>query len=175
MSDLLDRVRGSQDAITKIISKVPGFAGYIERETRRNSDKLLRVTVADRFEEQWKRISSIQKDLISQGGIEHVSSLEAAALKLRQFIDRVRTASYGYAGFFDPIKVNEEELARIYEHDLALLDSVDTVSNAVSNVEASLGTEGFPASVRHLTSVSQDCVDAFNRRNEAMIGGVESQ
>ncbi len=175
MSDLLDRVRGSQDIITKIISKVPGFTGYIERESRRDSDKLLRVTVADRFEEQWKRLSGIQRELISQGGIEQVSSLEGAALKLRQFIDRVRTASYGYAGFFDPIKINEEELARIYEHDLALLESVDTVSNAIGNVEASLGTDGFPASVRHLTSVSQDCIDAFNRRNEAMIGGVESQ
>jgi hypothetical protein len=39
-----------------------------------------------------------------------VDDLEGAAIKLRQFIDRVRTASYGYAGFFDAVKVRSEEL-----------------------------------------------------------------
>ncbi len=42
MSDIFDKVVGEQDFIKKLFAKVPGFKGYIERNDRRMSDKLLR-------------------------------------------------------------------------------------------------------------------------------------
>ncbi len=174
MSDLFERVTADQDIFKKILSKVPGFSGYIERQNRRASDKLLRETVANRFEEQWQRISSIQRDLISQGGLAYVDDLEAAAIKLRQFIDRVRTASYGYAGFFDAVKVNEAELSSVYQYDYALLELVDAVSRAIDNVEASVGTDGLPAAIRNLVGVARQCIETFDRRSEVMLGGIVS-
>jgi len=173
MSDLFERVTGDQDFLTKLISKIPGFSGYVERQTRRASDKLLRETIANRYEALWQRISALQVALINEGGILYVDDLESAALKLRQFIDRVRTASYGYAGFFDAVKVNQEVLARVYEYDLALLNSEDEMARAIDNVEASLGADGLPAAIRNLTTLAQQCVDAFNKRAEVMLGGVE--
>ncbi len=170
MSDIFERVSGEQDFFKKILGKIPGFKGYVERGNRRMSDKLLRESIADTYEAQYQRISGLQRDLISQGEIAYIDDLEAAALKLRQFIDRVRTASYGYAGLFDAIKIKEEELEQVYQYDYALLALADDVSAAIDNVEASIGTEGLDASIRHLTSVSQDCVDAFNKRSEVMKG-----
>jgi len=170
MSDIFERVSGERDFIKKILAKVPGFKGYIERGDRRMSDKLLREKVADEFETLYQRISSLQRDLISQGELTYVDDLEASALKLRQFIDRVRTASYGYAGIFDAIKIREEELSQVYQYDYALLALADDVRSAIDNVETSIGTEGLEAALRHLTSVSQQCVDAFNKRSEVMKG-----
>ena len=172
MSDLLDRVTGDQNVFQNLLSKIPGFKGYIDKTNRRSADKILRETVANRFEEQYKRISSVQRDLISAGGLEHITQLESSALKLRQFIDRVRRASYGYAGFFDAIKINEDELAKVYQYDLALFNMADEVGRAVDNVEASIDTDGLPAAMRHLKALSQQCLDAYNKRQEAMIGGV---
>ena len=55
MSDLIDqilgKVSGDVDPFKKILGKIPGFSGYVERQSRRDSDKLLRETVASRFEE----------------------------------------------------------------------------------------------------------------------------
>ena len=172
MNDLLGQVTGDMDPIKKILSKVPGFSGYMERQNRRASDKLLREVVADRFEEQWQRISALQRELISNMGLEFVDDMEGAAIKLRQFIDRIRRASYGYSPLFDAVKINEDELALLYEHDLALLDMVGGVQHAIDNVEASLGTEGLRAAIRNLTTVSQQCVDAYNQRDEAILGDV---
>jgi hypothetical protein len=172
MSDLFDRVTGHQDLFTRILAKVPGFSGYIERQNRRQADKILREAIADRFQEQWQRISGLQRELIRQGQLQYAGDLEAAALKLRQFIDRVRTASYGYAGFFDAIKINEKELAQVYQYDLALLTMNDEIIAAVDHVETSIGTDGLPAAIRHLTTRSQEAIDAFNRRTEVMIGGI---
>jgi len=172
MSDLFERVTGDQDIFKKLLSKIPGFSGYIERSNRRQADQILRQAVAQRYEDQWQRISGLQRDLISTGGIAYVDDMEAAAIKLRQFIDRVRTASYGYSGFFDAVKINEEELAQVYQYDLALLDAADEVKNAVDNVETSMGTDGLPAAIRHLTAIAQQSADAYNRRSEVMIGGI---
>jgi len=170
VSDILERVSGEQDFFKKILAKIPGFKGYIERGNRRMSDKLLRENIANEFEALYQRVSSLQRDLINQGGIEYIDDLEAAALKLRQFIDRVRTASYGYAGIFDAIKIKEDELDQVYQYDYALLELSDEVRSAIDNVETSIGTEGLDAAIRHLISVSQQCVDAFNKRSEVMKG-----
>ena len=170
MSDILDRVTNEQDFVKKLLAKIPGFKGYIQRGDRRMSDKLLRDKVADEFETHYQRVSGLQRDLISQGEIGYIDDLEASVLKLRQFIDRVRTASYGYAGLFDAIKIKEDELDEVYKYDYALLALSEEVRSAIDNVETSIGTDGLDAAVRNLRSVSQQCVDAFNKRSEVMKG-----
>ncbi len=174
MSDILGRIREEQDIFGKLLGKLPGFNGYFDREQRRAADKLLRETVAARYEEQWRRISALQRDLISQGGLAYVDDLEGAAIKLRQFIDRVRNAAYGYAGFFDAVKVNSGELEKLYQYDLWMLSLVDEIGRAIDNVEASLGTDGLPAAIRNLVSLAQASVEAFQKRSETILGGVES-
>lgn len=163
-----DKVSADLDPFKKILSVIPGFKGYIERQKRRDSDKILRETVANRFDQQWQRISALQRDFINQGELQYVDDLEAAAIKLRTFIDRIRRARRGYSGLFDAEKINEKELALLYQYDAALLEMSDLVASAIDNVEASVGSDGLPAAIRNLTSVSQQCIDAYNRRDEAM-------
>ncbi len=170
MSDIFDKVVGEQDFFKKLIAKIPGFNGYVERGDRRMSDKLLREQVALEFETQYQRVSGLQRDLISQGGLAYIDDLEAAAIKLRQFIDRVRTASYGYAGIFDAVKIKEDDLAQVYQFDYQLLGLGETVAHAIDNVESSIGTDGLPAAIKNLTTVAQSCVETFNQRSDVLKG-----
>jgi len=169
MSDPLGKITEGKDLIGKIRNFLSGFTGYLDRENRREADKLLRQTIAQRYEEQWDRISQLQRQLISEGKLDLVDDVEAAGIKLRAFVDRSRHASYGYTGFFDAVRVNEAELTRIYEFDSALLENVKKISDAVDNVGASMGTDGLPAAIRNLVALSQDCVDAYNRREEVIL------
>jgi hypothetical protein len=168
MSDLFDRVTSQQDVVKKLFAKIPGFKGYIERVDRRNADQLLRDTISEKFAAQWQRISSIQRDLVNSGQLEVLDDIEIASTRLRQFIDRIKTAAYGYSSFFEATKINEDELEKVYQYDLALVNLGDEVANAVDNLEASIGTDGFPAAIRNLNQKAQDCVDAFNKRLELM-------
>jgi uncharacterized alpha-E superfamily protein len=169
MSDPLGKITEGKDLLGKIRNFVAGFLGYVDRENRREADKLLRQTVAKRYEEQWSRISEIQRQMVASGGLETVDDLEAAAIKLRTFVDRVKGASYGFSGFFDAVRINEDELAKIYMHDTALLEKVDQISSAIDNVAASLGTDGLPAAIRNLVSLSQEAIDTYNRRDEVIL------
>jgi methyl-accepting chemotaxis protein len=107
--------------------------------------------------------------MIKASQLEHVDDLEAAAIKLRAFIDRVKGASHGYAGLFDHVSINSDELEKIYQYDLSMLENVNRIANAIDNVSASLETDGLPAALRNLETISQESVDAFNRRDEVLL------
>jgi hypothetical protein len=172
MSDLFDKVTGQMDFVKKLASYIPGFNGYIERQNRRAADKLLRESVASRFEELWKRASEIQTSMVSEGMIALMDDMEQAAIKLRTFADKIRTASYGYAGFFDAVKIKEEELAQLYQYDVAFFDVAEQIGRALDNVEASMGDEeGLKAAIRNLVSLSREAVTTFERRYEMINGG----
>jgi len=168
MSDLYDRVVSQQDALKKLIAKIPGFKGYFEMVDRRQADKVLREVIADRFQVQWTRLSAIQRDMVKAGKIDLIDDLEEASIKLRTFVDRVKTASYGYTGFFDAIKINEAELTQLYQYDLTMVQLGEDVSAAIDNLEASIDTDGFPAALRNTVQKAQDSIDAFNKRSELM-------
>jgi hypothetical protein len=167
---IFDKIKSEMDPLKKILAVIPGFKGYMERQARRDSDKLLRDTIADRFEAQWSRVSGLQRDLINQGEIALIDDLEAAAIKLRTFADRIRRATRGYSGLFDAVKINEEELARLYQYDAGMLALSDEVGKAVDNVEASIGSDGLPAAIRNLVTVAQQCVTVFDQREDTILG-----
>jgi hypothetical protein len=168
MADLFDNIKDSRNILEKVISFIPGFKGYFDREARRTADKMLRTTIADRYGEQLSRISTIQSQLIGSGGIEYVDDLQDAATRLQRFIDMVKTAAYGYAGFFDAIKVEEKELIKLYAFDAALLDTVAKVAAAVDNIETSVGGDGLPAAIRNLVSIMAECNTNYERRKEVL-------
>lgn len=171
MDDFFQKVTSMQDPFKKLASYIPGFGGYVERQNRRDADKLLRDTVARRFEEQWKRVSQLQTDLVSNGMIDYVDDMEKAALKLRTFIDKLSTAPRGYSGLFDAVKINQEELKAIYQFDAAFFDLAEQVGRAVDNVEQTISDEaGLPAAIRNLTSLSRLAVETYEKRSEAVTG-----
>lgn len=171
MSDFFEKVKSQIDPFKKLVSFIPGFSGYIERQNRRDADKLLRETVARRFEEQWSRASNLQAEMVSNGLFTSVDDMEKAALALRTFIDKISTAARGYSGLFDAVKINEKELEAIYQFDAAFFDLGDQVKSALDNVEASMGDEtALPAAIRNITTLARLAVETFERRSEVVTG-----
>ena len=171
MEEFFQKVTSQMDPFKSLASHIPGFKGYVERQNRRDADKLLRDTVARRFDEQWQRASQLQVDMISQGMITYVDDMERAALQLRTFIDKISTAPRGYSGLFDAVKINEKELESIYQFDAAFFDLADQVGRGLDNVEASLGDEAaLPAAIRNVISIARMAVETYNRRSEVVVG-----
>lgn len=173
MSDLGDeifsKIKEDKNPLSKLIEKIPGFSGYIKSQDRRNADALLRETISAGFEREWGRVSDLQQEFLSAGEIMYIDDLERAAIRLRTFADRIKTAARGYSGFLAAVKIGEEELTKIYEYDLAMLEMVDEVARGVDHVQASIGTDGVSAAIRNLQTVAQQCIDAFNKREEVIL------
>ena len=171
--DLREKVSEAMSGLEKLAASLPGYQGYKEKEIRRQADKLLREQLARRFEEQRRRVSALQEQLVSSGRIELTDDLERAVMKLQRVIDRLKTASYGYAGFFDAVKVKEDQLDALYAFDNALLDKVAELTAAVDKVATALSGEKGASdpiqTISALAATAQSINDTLDRREEAIL------
>ncbi len=175
MGDLYERVSDSRSWLEKLVSKIPGYSGYKEKEMRRESDKLLRETIATQMNVQLQRLDSLQQQLITAGRFEYLDEMGSAATRLRTFIDRIQKASYGYAGLFDAVRVKEEELDRLYDFDARLLDYGERLGAALTNLETSIPSgEGLAEAVRQVVSICTEANQTFDMREQVILGPTES-
>ena len=170
MADIFEHIGDSKNALAKLVEKIPGLGDFIERNDRRAADKLLRETLAQRVEDQRRRVNDLQQQMMSGQGLFFLDDLERAQTQLGTFGDSIRTASYGYAGLFDKVKVDEEELAKIYDYDNRLFENVQDIATAIDGIQSALDSDGdLAAAVRELNATSRTAMDAFRRRSEVIV------
>ena len=170
LDDLTEKIQASQNKLEQLASKIPGFAGYRAKEQRREADKILRLHVARQYEEQMTRLNRLQYDLTSQGQLRLIVVLERAVMKLQLLVDRIKTASYGYAGLFDAVKVDEAALEKLYDFDRAMLDGVDQVGALIDGLGGEReGDTSLSDAARDLVASLEDLNDAFSRRQDVIL------
>ena len=99
-----------------------------------------------------------------------VDDLERAVGKLQILIDRLRTATYGYAGVFDAVKVKEEELDALYDYDHQLLTYIPRIEEGANNISTALKEGGdLGVAIAALVTVLQEMDLALNHRAEAIL------
>ena len=168
MSDFQELIFSERGGLKNLLSKVPGFKGYIESEDRRTADKLLRDTIADRYGELWQRVTAIQSDFVDQGKIDFLDDLESVSDKLKTFIDRTRHATYGYSSFFSAVKIDQAKLDKLYNYDNALLDGVEELTSALDTLEFAGDDEEIRAAIRTLNELTRKSVQAISLRKEVI-------
>jgi len=116
-----------------LMEKIPGYKGYAQREHRRDADRELRQAIADAFSSQVERLSRLQDRLLNQGDFGTMEVLDKVITRLQHLSDRLRTATYGYTGFFDYMKqFDETELLHLYEFDLKLAQGVEKIGDLIA-------------------------------------------
>jgi hypothetical protein len=85
-------------------------------------------------------------------------------------VDRIKTASYGYAGLFDPVRIREEQLNALHRFDVALAARVADVQSAIASLRTSVTqNEGIGQQIQALVDLISDLNLLFNRRHEAVV------
>ena len=169
MSDLLSKISESRGGLEKLVASIPGYKGYKEKEMRREADRLLRETLARKYEEQWSRLNGVQKRLLGSGGIEYLDDVESAAIKLRGFIDKLRTAAMGYGGIFDAVKVKEAQLDQLYQFDNALNDGILQISGTIDAIDAAIvAKQGVPEAISRFDDQCRYLVTTFEQRKHVL-------
>lgn len=171
---LLDRIKGNMYGLERGVAEVlPGYKGYKQKEMRREADKLLRETIAARMRTVKTQLDGLQQDLISHGRFDLLTETGSAATQIQTFIDRVRTAAYGYGGFFDAVRIKEDTLDQVYAFDAALLDYVDRIEGAISRAREGIQGEDLRALVLLIRDLAREANMTFDQRKEVLTGGYE--
>lgn len=171
--DMFDKVEGESSFLGDLASKIPGFDGYMERSRRREADQLLRSTIASRLEETRLQLSSVHQELGRDivNAMDYAEALGRADTKLMGLIGKIKDAPEGYAGFFDAIKVKEDDLARVYAFDESMMAYTDQIEADVNALEKAVMEGGdINDGIRALDGTLREANSAYNSRQEVLSG-----
>jgi hypothetical protein len=165
------RIEDSRGGLEALISKIPGYHGYKEKENRRAADKLLRDQVTKQLDEQRRRLAELQRNLVDSGGLLMVDDLDRAVTKVQKLADKIRTASYGYAGIFDAVKVKEDQLDALYTFDEGMLEHVTSVQTAIDALATAIDSNGdVKSAIRAVVSAAEQAETTWRQRESAITG-----
>jgi len=156
---LLDKARASQNVLEGIANAIPGFRGYRDKELRRDADRLEREHLAGQLAGSKKALDEASAAATRSGALDSINDIETARKRLDKLIARVRYADRGYSGFFDPVKVDDAVLARVYEFDLGLVDEANAIIASGADVKAMISRI--------------DSMDAHLSEREAILSGIK--
>ena len=114
MNDQLENARERRNFLERLGSKIPGFNGYLEREMRREVDKLQRDWLATQVDRARFAINGRIRDWSRDGRLDNLDRASSVEKALDRLANRIRHADYGSSGFFDAVKIGQSELDRIY-------------------------------------------------------------
>ena len=157
----------------RIVAAIPGFRGYKEKELRRESDKLIRNHLHRKLSESKDDLKSVFQKLSDRRYFDVLTDMDRLMAKVDRIEEKVNHASYGYSGFFDVVKVKEENLDRMIDFDNKLVDAVDGLAADVDVFKAEIAkgeTKDLKEKVQNITDKIEAFEETFDKRAEVILG-----
>jgi hypothetical protein len=171
--DYLGKVKGERTILERIMGYVPGYRGYKEKELRRESDRLVRMEAVNRlkaakttFRRAFTNPSAVQK--LSS---DDASKFDALTYRLDRVTQRIDRAVAGYAGMFDAVKVKEDKLDTVTQHDVSLIEKAEAVKTDCEKIsKIQPGTDEWRTGMDALTSEVEEFDSLIDKRSEILRG-----
>jgi hypothetical protein len=169
--DYLEKVQGESTLLEKIMSYVPGYRGYKEKELRRESDRLVRAEAVSRLRAAKNpiRMAFANPEMVQKLSQGDAFRIDAFNYRLDRVTQRVDRAIAGYAGMFDAIKVKEDKLDAVLQFDAGLIEKAEEIragSEQVAKMQP--GNDDWGTAMDALTA-KVDEFDAFIDKRSEML------
>lgn len=122
--------------LDKLGSLIPGYKGYSERESRRNCDKLLRLTITKKLSDIEKKINSRIEESISSKDLDSMRKFESCRKDLNTLISEIAFSPYGESSLFSDVQLKEDELETIYKFDVSMMEIANHIDDNYASCEA---------------------------------------
>ncbi len=144
-----------QQRIIEIAQQIPDYIGYQQKERRRDANELVRRQLAAKYDEQRARLARLER----QAPLGNIVALENLDQKLLRLIERFRTATGGYAGWFDAAQILESDLDQLTQFDASLADGVNVLKAKLDAIAAALKTK---TGIDDAIDACAEALDALN-------------
>jgi len=157
----------------RILAAIPGFHGYKEKELRRESDKLIRNHLYRKLSKSKNDLKSVFQKLSDRRYFDVLTDMDRLMAKVDRVTAKVDHASYGYSGFFDIVKVKEENLDRMIAFDNKLVDAAEVLAADVDVFKAEIAkgeTKDVKEKVQSIADKFEAFEETFDKRAEVILG-----
>lgn len=170
---IVEKTREEMRLSERILDALPGFRGYKEKEIRRESDKLVRNHLYQKLMGGRNDLKETFQMLSDNRLQEVLNDMDRLVMRFDRVSEEINHASYGYAGFFDVVKIEEERLDKMIEFDTGLLDEVNNIVDEVSKFKKETAKQNFQNAREHISNLN-DMLEAleetFEQRHDAIKG-----
>lgn len=157
----------------RILAAIPGFRGYKEKELRRESDKLIRNHLSQKLAQTRANFKTIFQKVSDNRQLDLFPDMDRLSAKFDRVTERVNHASYGYSGFFDIVKIQEEALDRMTDFDNQLIDQVNSIAVEVHAFKSEVSKQKFDNAKDHLQNLTgslETFDETLDKREEVIMG-----
>jgi hypothetical protein len=157
----------------RILAELPGFRGYKEKELRRESDKLIRNHLYQKLAQARTNFKIVFQKMSDRRQLDVLTDMDRLVAKFDRVTERVNHASYGYSGFFDVVKIQEEALDRMTDFDNQLIDQVNSIASEVDAFRSEFSKQKFDKAkdrVQNLTDTLETFDETLDKREEVIMG-----
>ena len=162
--------RAQRNWLERLGEKIPGFRGFQDRELRRDVDRLQREHLSGELARLKSDLRERARAWTDAGKIGVLGGFDRLDRQLDGLSQAVRFADYGATGLFDPVKIKDPELERLYQFDLSVLDDLAEVEHGIAAVPAP-GPDDPARALDELLARVRALAEKWRRRDE-VIGGV---
>ena len=157
----------------RIAAALPGFRGYKEKELRRESDKLVRNNLYLKLTKDKDNVKSISQKIADKRYMDVLTDIDRLNAKMDRITEKVNHASYGYAGFYDIVKIKEENLDRMITFDNQLIDEVNALTASIEDLKTQLLSNNFANLKDKIQTIADKfelLEDTFDKREQVILG-----
>ena len=172
-NDVSSNVQGQMRLSERIAAFIPGFHGYKEKEIRRESDRLIRNHLYLKLSIEKTDLREIEQKLADRRYFDVLTDMDRLLAKMDRVVEKVNHASEGYSGFFDSVKVKEENLDHMIDFDNKLLDGITALATEIDAFKADLAsgaTTNLKTRIQNVTDKLESLENTFDQRNEVIMG-----
>jgi hypothetical protein len=171
--DVYAQAKSQMRLSERIAAALPGFRGYKEKELRRESDKMIRNHLVLKLSKDKDNVRSINQKIADKRYLDILTDADRLVAKMDRITEKVNHASYGYSGFFDIVKIKEENLDRMISFDNQLLDEVNALTDSIDALKAQLLAGDYSNLKDRIQAISDKfevLEDTFDKRQETIAG-----
>ena len=118
-------------------------------------------------------VRSIAQRIADKRYLDVLPDIDRLTAKMDRITEKVNHASYGYAGFYDIVKIKEENLDRMITFDNQLLDEVNALTSSIEELKAQLLSNNFSNLKDKIQAIADKfelLEDTFDKREQVIMG-----
>jgi hypothetical protein len=162
---------GWAEGLERLARLIPGVGRYQDREGLRETDKRVRVHLAALLADLHRTVEEAERRLAEANLLDRLPALDRVVRLLNTLVDRIRFASYGFAGVFDLHQIRERELAAMHRFDVSLVEAVSRLRAPVQALADKTTDEtAFPQAVQAVEAALQEFEHSLAERDRLARG-----
>mgnify|MGYP003382442842 CR=1 FL=1 len=167
--NFVEFAKGQMGAVERLLKGLPGISGYVDKDMRRDADKRVRDAIAASLAQSQAALTAVQNALLKGGGLAMMDEVNDVAVNLQTLADRIKTASYGYAGLFDAARIKEQQIDALVRFDRAMAVEVGAIDASIAALaQAVKERTDVEAAIEQLGAKVQEMNLLFSKRSEAV-------